>query len=164
MNNENVIEFDIELYINILSRFGKFKNPALKIYKKINDPILIKLLAKKAVKKETFIGKIHIKDQWKATSKLIELGIITKNDLYKTKTDNTNVEKISLEIFIRSLDIESPMIELKKMITDNETMNFISKKALSQEYFISDIQIGNIQKAIDTFISLGFIKPEEYYK
>lgn len=162
MNEENdIIEFDLELYINILSHFGMDKNPALRIYKIINDKKQIKTIARKAVKQENFIGKVSLKDQWKAASKLLGLNIISREEFYN-QINNNEEETLDMEIFIRSLDENSPRIILEKMITDQKQMNFISKKALSNSFFIAQISIGNMQRAIDIFASLGFIKSDEY--
>ena len=156
--DEEIIEFDIELYINILSHFGRDNRKALRICKRVTDTDIIKNIAEKAIKNENFIGKIHLRDQWKAASKLVKLGIISKDEFYNTRENNTTEKEIEIEIFIRSLELDKPVIELEKMISDYETMNYISKKALSNSFFLSKITIGNMQKAIDIFRNLGFIE------
>lgn len=81
-NEEQIIDLDLEFYVHVLDKFGYNAKPALRIQRLISDSELMKDIAIKAMRGETFTVKITMKqDRWKAALKLSKLGIINNEDI-----------------------------------------------------------------------------------
>jgi len=76
------IDLEIEIYLNILSRFGYTGKPALRLQKIITDPNHMKFISMAALTETSFPARITLKkNKWNAANRLVALDILDSNDL-----------------------------------------------------------------------------------
>ena len=80
MSNDS-IDLDLEIFIQVLDKFGTKAVPALRIQKYTCEPQQMRKLAILAIQGQTIPVKIKIKDRWKAALKLVKLEILSQHDI-----------------------------------------------------------------------------------
>lgn len=80
---ENVEEYeaDLELYINVIEKFGPNGKPALILRKILSNKYEVQYILNKALKGEVIIAKIKIKNKYLAIPKLARLGLLDPDEL-----------------------------------------------------------------------------------
>ena len=80
-SDKQVVSVDVDLFIEVIPRFGPLGKPAIKLHKTMSNKRDIQFILKKALNEEAIIAKIVLKNKYLALPKLAELGLVNPEDL-----------------------------------------------------------------------------------
>lgn len=74
---------DLELYINVVDKFGPKGKPAIVLRKIMSNKHEVQFIIDKALRGEIIVAKIKLKNKYLAIPKLARMGLIDPDDLDK---------------------------------------------------------------------------------